>query len=102
MILEAVQRPGLLGRVQTEIASFIVVPPDGGPPDIDQDGLCQKPLLQSMYAEVLRVHSATVLARFPASPDFPIAGWLFAKDEPIIVPSYDTAHEPTVTLPSGK
>lgn len=98
MILEVVQRPALLERVRAEIAPHI--DPSSlkrhGHPSIDIGGLCQEPLIQSIYAEVLRVHNGTVIARVPQTSDFSINGWAFTKGDPIMVSSYDTAREPSV------
>ncbi|KAH7235366.1 cytochrome P450 [Fusarium tricinctum] len=98
MILEVVQRPTLLGKVRAEIAPFMggLSSSKTSIPDIDIDGLCQQPLVQSIYAEVLRVHNGTVVARVPQVSDFSIAGWTFPKDQPIIISTFDTARKPSV------
>lgn len=93
MILETLQRPALLERVRAEIAPFM---PREGTPDMDLDGLCRQPLVQSLYAEVLRVHNGTVVARVPQRPDYTIAGWRFPKDEPIMVSTFNTARVPSI------
>lgn len=89
MILEVIQQPKLLERVRAEIAPHIGA-------SIDVDGLCQGPLVQSIYAEVLRVHNGTVVARVPQVTNFSIAGWRFPQDEAIMVSTYDTARSPSV------
>ena len=96
MVLEVVQRPGLLDRVRAEIAPHMGDLSSDGQSQIDIDRLCQEPLVQSIYAEVLRAHNGTVIARVPQIPNFSIAGWLFPKDDPIIVSSYDTARVPSI------
>lgn len=96
MILEVVQRLALLERVRAEIAPFMGSSSDGDMPITDLDGLCQQPLVQSIYAEVLRVHNGTVVARVPQKPDFSIAGWRFPKDQPIMVSSFNTARVPSI------
>ncbi|KAH6693551.1 cytochrome P450 [Plectosphaerella plurivora] len=99
MILETLQRPGLLERVRAEIAPFVTFPPDGGTPDIDIEGLCQQPLIQSIYAEVLRVHVSMILARLPQKHGFSIGGWQLAKDDLIMASSYQTARAASVWNP---
>jgi cytochrome P450 len=97
MLLEVLQRPALLERVRAEIAPYISWNPSSPDPiKIDMDALCQQTLVQSIYAEVLRVHNGTVIARVPKSSDFSIGGWSFPKNEPIMVSSFDTARNTTV------
>lgn len=96
MILETVQRPGLLELVRAEIAPFISFASNTTTPDIDINELCQQPLVQSIYAEVLRVHNGTVLARVPQVSDYSIAGWSFPKDQHIMISTYDTARKLSV------
>lgn len=96
MILEVIQRPELLERVRAEIEPYMGTFSLTEPVSIDVDGLCKQTLVQSIYAEVLRVHNGTVLARVPQTNDFAISGWGFPKDEPIMVSTYDTARSPTV------
>ncbi|KAF9881762.1 hypothetical protein CkaCkLH20_00908 [Colletotrichum karsti] len=96
MVLEVVQRPALLEQVRAEISPHMRFSSNESPPEIDIDGLCQETLIQSIYAEVLRVHNGTVVARVPQTPDFSIAGWKFTKDEPIMVSTYDTARVPSI------
>lgn len=96
MVLEAAQYPGLIERVRAEVAPFVKFSPDGGPPDIDLDGLCSQPLVQSMYAEVLRLHNANVVARVPPTAGFSLEGWEFPKNEPIIVSTQGMARTPAV------
>ncbi|KAF5662418.1 cytochrome P450 monooxygenase 7a1 [Fusarium heterosporum] len=98
MILEVVQRPALLSKVRAEITPFMggSSPSKTSIPDIDIDGLCQQPLVQSIYAEVLRIHNGTVVARVPQVLDFSIAGWTFPKDHPIMISTFDTARKPSI------
>ncbi|KAM3555214.1 hypothetical protein ARSEF4850_006118 [Beauveria asiatica] len=97
MMLEVLQRPALLAQVREEIAPFISW--DGSGQEqmiVDIDHLCSQPLVQSIYAEVLRFHNGTVINRVPRVPTLNIGGWHFRKDEPIIISTYDTARDPTV------
>lgn len=63
---------------------------------VDIPGLCSDALLQSIYAEVLRLRSGTVIFRVPTEPQFRINGWHMRQDEPIIVSTYDAARDRTV------
>ncbi|KAK0385681.1 hypothetical protein NLU13_6858 [Sarocladium strictum] len=97
MVLEILQRPSLLERVRAEIAPCItgnVFDPDSF--EVDVDRLCEQTLLQSIYAEVLRVHNGTVIARFPKIHDFSIGGWNLPKDEVVMISTYNTARATTV------
>lgn len=97
MLLEVLQRPELLLRVREEIAPY--VSRDQSDPSqmiVDIPNLCSRPLLQSIYAEVLRIRSGTVINRVPTSSDFHIGGWHFKKGEQIIVSTYDTARDQSV------
>lgn len=94
MLLEVVQRPELLRRVREEIAPYVSFDPsDPSQMIVDIPNLCSRPLLQSIYAEVLRLRSGTVINRVPTSSDFHIGGWHFKKGEQIIVSTYDTARD---------
>lgn len=97
MILEIIQRPSLLARVREEIAPF--VSRDASNPDqmvIEIDKLCSQPLVQSIYAEVLRLHNGTVISRIPRNDNFTIGGWHFSKGDPIMVSTYDTARDASI------
>lgn len=94
MLLEVFQRPDLLQKVREEIAPYISRDPsDPSQMVVDIPNLCSRPLLQSIYAEVLRLRSGTVINRVPTSSDFHIRGWHFKKGEQIIVSTYDSARD---------
>jgi hypothetical protein len=90
MIIEVIQRPQLLAKVRSEIAPFIDLSSSKSTPVIDVEGLCERPLVQSIYAEVLRLHSGAIIAGVPRS-DLTIEGWKFSRGEPILVPSLGAA-----------
>ncbi|KAJ5811904.1 hypothetical protein N7474_008205 [Penicillium riverlandense] len=97
MLLEVLQRPDLLLRVREEIAPFVCWDPsDPSRTVVDISNLCCQPLLQSIYAEVLRLHSGTVINRVPTTSDFHIGGWHFKEGEQIIVSTYNTARDQSV------
>ena len=96
MMLEILQRPKLLAEFREIVAPFISEDPSN-PRQIlvDATKLCDQPLLQSIYAEVLRLYSTNVLNRSPAS-DFRLGGWHFKKSEPIIISSYNAGRDASV------
>ncbi|OGE49008.1 hypothetical protein PENARI_c024G00819 [Penicillium arizonense] len=97
MLLEVLQRPDLLLRVREEVAPYISRDPsDPSQMVVDIPNLCSRPLLQSIYAEVLRFRSGTVINRVPTSSDFHIGGWHFKKGEQIIVSNYNTGRNESV------
>lgn len=96
MILEVLQRPALLAQVRALSAPCLDLFADTSAPNVDIERLCRVPLLQSIYAEVLRRHNAAVLARVPLTDDFTLGGWTFDKGDPIVISSYNAAHEPSV------
>ena len=97
MVIEIVQRPQLLQLVREQIAPHVSWDPiDSTQMVVDVPKVCAIPLLQSIYAEILRVRNGTVINRVPTISGFQIAGWSFKKDEPIIVSSYDLARDESV------
>jgi cytochrome P450 len=94
MILEVVRRPELLASVRQEIAPFASWNQIEFVADVE--GLCSQNLVQSIYAEVLRVHNGTVINRVPRVPDMTVGGWRLGKDEPIVVSTYHTARDKVV------
>lgn len=97
MILEILQRPATLRQVRKEIAPFITRDPaDPAEMIVDTEGLCSQLLLQSIYAEVLRIHTGTVISRVPQTEKFVIDGWHYRKGEGLIISTYDTARDPRV------
>jgi cytochrome P450 len=97
MLLEILQRPDLLQRVREEIAPYVSRDPSNpSQMAIDIPNLCSQPLVQSIYAEVLRLRSGTVINRVPTSPDLHIGGWHFKQGEPVIASTYNAARDPSV------
>ena len=54
---------------------------------MDVDSLCSKPLLQSAYAETLRLYTSLFTLRSPAHEDFRLGIWKVPKDKLIAVDS---------------
>jgi cytochrome P450 len=97
MLLEILQRPQLLAQVRDLIQPYVSW--DSADPSqlkVDVPKLCSLPLLQSIYAEVLRLRSGSVISRIPNCEDLHIGPWNFNKDEPIIASSYHSGRDETV------
>ena len=79
-LIEIYSDPTLLPRVEAEVKSAqrprLVA---SEPIRFDIDRLCQSPLLQSIYAETLRLRVALLINRTPVQSDFELAGWRFRK-----------------------
>ena len=56
--------------------------------DFDFEKLFNDPLLQSIYAETLRLRVAVFLMRSPDHNDLDLKGWRLPKNSPILVSSY--------------
>lgn len=97
MLLEIIQRPKLLAEIR-EIISPHISWDSRNPPKmtVDIPNLCNQPLLQSIYAEVLRLHSGSVINRIPNCPDLQIGGWNLTQDQPVIVSTYNVGRDPTI------
>ena len=86
MLLEIYQDATLIARINEEVASVKLVSL------LDYErfasnlaGLRQKPLLQSCYAEVLRLRITLLLNRTPEQEDFKFGDWLFRKGRMIVL-----------------
>ena len=67
----------------------------GEPISFDTDRLCKLPLLQSVYAETLRLRMHFYLIRMPDRVDMPIRDWVIPRQK-IVVTSTTAAHlDPT-------
>ena len=53
--------------------------------------LCSGPLLQSIYAETLRLRVAIIITRTPERSDYKLGEWIFPKDELIGISSRTAA-----------
>ncbi|KAL8925503.1 MAG: hypothetical protein Q9208_003394 [Pyrenodesmia sp. 3 TL-2023] len=87
MIYEALQRPQLLSKALEEIIasqSWTDLHPS---PTIDIEALCSMPVLQSMYAETLRLYTSLFALRSAAHGNLDIANFTIPRDELIAVDS---------------
>ena len=92
-ILELIRDRALLSRVRSEVEEAMLL---GGHDDLsvlnsDFTKLCSGRLLQSSYAETLRLYMAVGLMRIPSHNDYILGQWRFPQDR-LIVMSSRTAH----------
>ncbi|KAL9123060.1 MAG: hypothetical protein Q9187_000387 [Circinaria calcarea] len=79
-LLEIYRDPDLISRTSEEVASAKLPTSAGaGNARFDIAKLCENPLLQSIYAETLRLRIALLLNRTPEHEDFRLGEWLFRK-----------------------
>ena len=87
MIYEALQQPDVLSQALTEVADS----QSGYTLDINTtvqiDSLCRKPLLQSMYAETLRLYTSLFCLRSASHTGFAFGDFQIPKDEFVAVDS---------------
>lgn len=78
----------LLGRVRSEVQEALIPNPDpNAPPRFDMDILMASPLLQSCYAETLRLRTAVLITRVPERSNFMLGDWLFQRNKMIVAAS---------------
>ncbi|KAI9690876.1 MAG: hypothetical protein M1822_008495 [Bathelium mastoideum] len=95
LVLETIRNPGLLRRVQTEVDGCCSE--DG---TLDASKLCAQPLLQSIYAEALRLRTALFIVREADHDDFHLNGFNLEKGKRIIIDTY-TSHMDSKVWNSG-
>ncbi|THZ04907.1 cytochrome P450 [Aureobasidium pullulans] len=96
-LYEIFRDPELLGRVRSEVdgARTNAHEPDA-PPRFDLEALIKSPLLQSIYAETLRLQTAILIARMPAREDYQLGDYSFKKDRLLVAASYIAHHDTKV------
>lgn len=101
-ILELIRDPTLLARVRNEVEEATLPATPDGPavPDFDLTKLCSGQLLQSAYAETLRLYMAAGLFRIPSHKDYVLGKWRFPRDG-LILMSSRTAHHNEETWNAG-
>ncbi|KAL9608752.1 MAG: hypothetical protein Q9167_006424 [Letrouitia subvulpina] len=81
-------------RVEVEAARRLATEPEQA--DLDILKLCSSPLLQSVYAETLRLRVALVVTRTPEHEDFRMGEWKFPKSRPIVFSSRSAGMNPQI------
>ena len=83
-VLDILSNPSLLNRVRSSISSALISNSDDSTKQsFDITKLIADPLLQSIYAETLRLRVAVLVARAPIFSDFQLNEWTFPKGEMI-------------------
>lgn len=90
-LFEVIRDPSLLARVRDEVDASLSESATSEDPDFDISRLCNQPLLQSIYAETLRLRVAVLIIRSAEHEDFNFRNWTFSKNKIIAVSSH-TAH----------
>lgn len=85
--MEVFRSPSLLLRIRGEVESCLI---QSSTAELAFDiiKLCNNPLLQSIYAETLRLRVSQFLIRSPDQADLNIGDWLFPKNKLIAISSY--------------
>ena len=86
-IYEIYRDPTLLSRVRSEITSAVIDPTTSSIPakPFDLNKLVNGPLLQSIYAETLRLRMSIMSVRSPESSSFKLGPWLFHRGDSIAI-----------------
>jgi cytochrome P450 len=85
MIVEAVQRPDLLSQALGEVLTSQSWSQLSTNSSMDIESLCNMPILQSMYAETLRLYTSLFALRSAPHGDFNLGNFTIPKDELIAV-----------------
>ncbi|KFY81326.1 hypothetical protein V500_11534 [Pseudogymnoascus sp. VKM F-4518 (FW-2643)] len=83
-LIDILMRPTLAATARAEIAAL-------SPGEINMQALLTSPLLQSIYAEELRLRNAILIQRTPIVDTFKIGPWKFPKGDMIMASSWQEA-----------
>lgn len=96
-LYEVFSDPVLLARARKDVDSAHLPSINSNdPPRFDINLLCKAPLLQSVYAEVLRLRTAIFITRMPEHNDFRLGDWIFPKNKLMMAASYTAHHDESV------
>lgn len=95
-IYEICRDPSLKSRVEKEIEVCRALSVETDEILFDINKLCSQPLLQSIYAETLRLRVALIVTRTPERKDLDIGDWVFPPDRVIAFSSRAGAMNPHV------
>ncbi|KAI4185317.1 MAG: hypothetical protein L6R41_004204 [Letrouitia leprolyta] len=94
-LYEILQDVQLKSRISTILPSAALAPREdrySSPiPIFDTPKLCSDPLLQSLYAETLRLRVAVLVVREPAKENYSFRGWHIKKDEVLSISTRNEA-----------
>lgn len=95
-IIEFCRDAGLLSRARAEVETARIPSPADGKPEFEISKLCSLPLLQSVYAETLRLRVALIVTRTPEREDFHLDEWVFPEARIIALSSRSAAMNPAI------
>lgn len=95
-LIEIGRDADLLSRARAEVEAAIIPSPEPGKPEVDIVKLCSSPLMQSIYAETLRLRVALIVTRTPERQDFHAGEWFFPKGNVIALSSRSAAMNPEI------
>ena len=87
MLAEIIRDSQLVIRIRRTVAKHRIESPHGTL-DFDWASLCSEPLLQSVYAETLRLHVAIFILRSSDRKDVDIGGYQIPRSAAILVSGY--------------
>ena len=87
LVYETFRDPSLLARVRKDVGDCLITRSSASP-IFDTPRLCSKPLLQSMYMEVLRYYVSTSIIRSPEHASIKLGPWIIPRKALIMVPSF--------------
>jgi cytochrome P450 len=100
-LLEILRSDGLLERTQKEIKRLTNLKPGASIPDIDPVRITNNALLESIYAETLRLHVMSLITR-SVKQEFKLSRWLFPKDNTVMISSNVEHMSPQWRASDGK
>lgn len=93
MLAEVIRDSQLLIRIRGANEKHRIDSPHGTL-DFDWVSLCNEPLLQSVYAETLRLHVAIFVLRSSERQEVDIKGWRIPRNAPMLVSGYNAQMAP--------
>ena len=85
---EILRDPQLFARVRSEVDACALNPSTPENLEFDLTKLCNQPLLQSIYAETLRLRTAVYIIRKPEFQGAPVGDYKIPKDKMIVISSH--------------
>jgi len=96
MVYEALKQPSLLSEALDKIIASQAWSSIPTNPCVDIETLCGVPMLQSMYAETLRMYTSLFSPRSAIHGDFKLGGFTIPKGERIAVDSRVSAMDKSI------
>jgi cytochrome P450 len=91
LVFEVLRDKTLQNRVYSEIAESFTCSQLSGRRVINIDALLQKPLLQSCYAETLRLHVSSAALRTNRFEDYQLGNFVIKKNQCVLLPTRPSA-----------